>query len=146
AAGDAKRNVQHAGCALHPVAVHATPVRTGGDVVEHQFVRTLVAVAQRQLLDAADIDVVAKAHALDHATGAHVQAGNHPTGQHARASARLKRRSSKARPSTTARAPVARNARTCWRSATPPDATRCSSGCDRARDAYSAVFGPDSAP
>src|SRR5690606_28162969 len=101
-----------AGCALHPVAVHATPVRTGGDVVEHQFIGTLVAVAQRQLLDAADVDVVAKAHALDHATGTHVQAGNDAAGQHARAWARSKRRSNRARPSTTARAPVARSART----------------------------------
>ena len=73
--------------ALDPAAVDAATFRAGGDVVEHQLVGALVAIAQRQIDDVAHVDVVAEAHALDHAAVAHVQAGNDAAAQHASASA-----------------------------------------------------------
>src|SRR5690606_28250789 len=75
AAGHAERDVDDAGDALHPAAVHAAALRAGGDVVEHQFVGALVAVARGQPDDVAHVHVVAEAHALDHASVAHVEAG-----------------------------------------------------------------------
>src|SRR5690606_40930589 len=62
------------------------------DLVEHQLVGAGVAVAQRQLDDVAHVDVVAEAHALDHAALAHVQAGNDAAAQHASASCRSEER------------------------------------------------------
>jgi hypothetical protein len=73
-AGDAERNVERAADARDPVRIHAALRGTGADVVEHQLVRALVAVAQRQLLDLAHDDVVAEAHALHHLAVADIQA------------------------------------------------------------------------
>ena len=83
AAGNAEGDIDHARHALDPAAVDAAALRAGGDVVEHQFVGALVAVAQREFDDVADVDVVAEAHALDHAAVAHVQAGDDAAAQHA---------------------------------------------------------------
>src|SRR3546814_8297331 len=62
--------------ALDPGRVDAAPVRAGADVVEHQLVGAGIAIARRQRDDVAHVDVVAEAHALDHAAGTHVEAGD----------------------------------------------------------------------
>jgi hypothetical protein len=59
-AGDAERDVDDAGDALHPVRVDTTPLGAGADVVEHEFVRAGVAVARGEFLDRANDDVVAE--------------------------------------------------------------------------------------
>src|SRR5690606_37417428 len=84
AAGDAEWNVDDARNLLDPTAVDAAVLRAGGDVVEHQFVGTLVAIAQRQRDDVTHVNVVAEPHALDHAPVAYVEAGNDPPAQHRR--------------------------------------------------------------
>src|SRR5690606_18353003 len=128
---------------LHPVAVNAAVLRTGRDVVEHQLVRALVAVAQGQVDDVAHIDVVAEANALDDPAIAHVEAGNDAAAQHgtcpvdasaarpsrasSSASSSVNHPSSSARPSTAAAQPAARAAAISATSRMPPDA--CSRTC-----------------
>src|SRR5690606_27550843 len=87
AAGDTERNIDDPRDALDPVAIDPSPLRAGGDVVEHQLVRAGVAIAQRQLDDVADIDVATEANAFDHATVADVQTRNDAPAQHARCAA-----------------------------------------------------------
>src|SRR5690606_23953157 len=98
------------------------------DVVEHQFVGPFVAVAQRQIGDIAHVDVVAELHALDHAAFAHVQAGNDAPAQHASASGRVKRPSSKARPSTMPAQPASRAPTISATALTPPEACTANAG------------------
>src|SRR3546814_4338508 len=86
AACDAERDVDDACYPLHPVAAFAAPLWAGGDVVEHQLVRALLAVTQRELDDIAHVDVVAEPYALDHSAVAHVQARDDAAAQHARSS------------------------------------------------------------
>ena len=56
------------------------------DVVEHQFIRALVAIAQGEIQDVADDAMVAKAHALDDLPVADVETGNYAFGKNARSS------------------------------------------------------------
>ena len=137
-AGHAERDVQQVGDALDPAHVDATGFRTGTDVVEHQFVRALVAIAQCQIDDVAHVDVVAEAHALHHPAVAHVQAGNDAPAQHGAAcgnvvfdstSDNANRPSSKARPSTMPAQPALRAASTSAAAHTPPDACSAQPGC-----------------
>src|SRR5690606_24988986 len=65
AAGDAERDVEHGRDAVHPAPVDGAAVRARGDVVEHELVRALVAVAAGEVHDVADDAVVAELHALD---------------------------------------------------------------------------------
>jgi hypothetical protein len=60
----------------HPVGRHGAAVAAGGDVVEHQFVGALVAVALGQLDDVTDDLVVAELRALDDLAVADVEAGD----------------------------------------------------------------------
>src|ERR1700758_5316641 len=110
ATGHAERNIDRPGHALHPAAIDAAPFWAGGDVIEHQLIGALIAIAQRQIDDFTHDHVIAKAHALDDIAVAHVQAGNDAATQHANASSSVKRPSSKARPRITPRAPATRAA------------------------------------
>ena len=67
-----------------PVEVEAAAVGAGGDVVEHQFVGAFVAIAQRMIDDVADVAMVAKLDALDHAAVGDVEAGDDPSRGHER--------------------------------------------------------------
>src|SRR5690606_15482537 len=99
--------------------------------------------------DIAHVDVVAEAHALDHAAIAHVQAGDDAAAQHVAAcsaSYRLKRRSSRARPRTMPAQPASRARVMSTTLATPPEACTASPGATARRSAYSARFGPANIP
>ncbi len=70
--------------AADPGAVDGAAVRARGDVVEHELVRALVAVARGEFEDVADHPVVAEAHALDDLAVADVEAGDYAFGKNAR--------------------------------------------------------------
>src|SRR5574337_897107 len=133
ATGDAERDVDHAGDFLDPVAIHAAPFGTGGDVVEHQLIGAFVTIAQRQIDDLAHHHMVAEAYALDHLAVTHVETGNDATAQHASASSTLKRPSSNARPRITPCAPASRAARMSASERTPPEACTARVGALSAR-------------
>ena len=84
AAGDAEGNVEHLRHAPHPGAVHAAALGAGGDVVEHDFVRALVAIALGELEDVAHDLVIAEADALDDLAVADVEAGDDAFGKNGR--------------------------------------------------------------
>ncbi len=125
AAGDAERNIEHARDAPHPGAIDRAALGARGDVVEHQLVGALIAVARGELEDVADHPVVAEAHALDDLAVAHVEAGNYAFGKNGRSSSGVMRSSSNALPLIGRRyadpASAARSA--AWR--TPPEACQC---------------------
>lgn len=139
-------NVDQARDALDPGHVHRTCLGAGADVIEHQLVGALVAVALCQLGDVAHVDVIAEAHALDHAPIAHIQAGNDAAAQHASASARSMRCSSKALPRMAPPQPASRASPTSATSRMPPDACTATPGNSAERCAYSPMFGPASMP
>ncbi len=105
AAGDAERDVEHARHAAHPGAIDRAALGARGDVVEHQLVRALVAIARGELQDVADDAVVAEAHALDDLAVAHVEAGDYASGKNGRSSSSGMRSSSSALPLIAAAAP-----------------------------------------
>src|SRR5690606_9862275 len=152
AAGHAERDVDQPRHPFDPGVVDRAAFRAGADVVEHQLVGALVAIAHCQLDDVAHVDVVAEAHALDHAAVAHVQAGNDAAAQHgtasstASASASCRRPSSSALPSTAPAQPAWRAPATSAASRTPPEACTATPGASRARCAYRSRLGPDSMP
>src|SRR3546814_6970664 len=124
AAGNAERDVDLPRHALDPGRVDAAPVRAGADVVEHQLVGAGIAIARRQRDDVAHVDVVAEAHALDHAAGTHVEAGDDEAAQHASGPARLIWASRSARPSTMPAQPAVSAARMSAMSRAPPERSK----------------------
>ena len=80
----AERNVEHRGHPLDPARVEASTVGAGGDVVEHQLVRAGVAIALGMVEHVADVAMIAKADALDHAAVGDVEAGDYPNRRHDR--------------------------------------------------------------
>ena len=70
--------------AAHPGSVHRTALGARGDVVEHELVGALVAIARRKLQDVADDAVIAEPHALDDLAVADVQTGDYAFGKNAR--------------------------------------------------------------
>src|SRR6056297_1389981 len=98
AAGHAERNIDRFGHSLDPAGVDAAALRAGRDVVEHQLIGPLVAVALGQGDDIAHVAMVAEAHALDHASLADIKAGNQPYRDHRPISSKSIRPSSRARP------------------------------------------------
>src|SRR5208283_5790986 len=130
-AADASRHaewdVQQARYAAHPGAVHRAALGARGDVVEHQFVRPLVAIAQREIEDIPDDTMVAEAHALDDLSVAHVEAGDYAFGKNGRSSSSGMSSSSSALPLIAAAAPHAASARKSRASRMPPEA--CHANC-----------------
>ncbi len=82
ATGHAEGNVEQAGNILHPRIVEGAAFGAGGDVVKHQLVSALIAIARGQFSGVAHIDVAFKAHAFDNAAVLDVEAGDDPTGGH----------------------------------------------------------------
>ena len=76
--------VQHARHAAHPCAIHRAAFRARGDVVEHELIRALLAIALRQLEDVAHDHVVAEAHALDDLPVFYIEAGDDAFGKNGR--------------------------------------------------------------
>src|SRR5690606_10460977 len=151
AAGDAERDVEQASEAFDPGEVDRASRGACGDVVEHEFVGAFTRVQRGQLDDVAGIDVVAEAHALDHAAIAYVQAGNDAAAQHGgrpkpasrptvagapatNASASSTRPSSSALPSTIPAQPARRAAATSAASRAPPLACTCRPGAHARSD------------
>ena len=132
APADGEGDVDACGDARHQSGEGAATFGRGADVEVDQLVGTFVAITQGEILDRAHVDVVAEAHALDHTTVAHVQAGNDAAAQHGAAcgntSARAKRASSRARPSTMPAQPAMREASTSVASCTPPEACTAKAG------------------
>src|SRR6185437_5010858 len=128
AAGDAERDVQNARDAAHPAAIHGTLLGTGSDVVEHQLIGALVAVARRQIQNVPDHAVITEAHALDDLAVAHVQAGNYAFGKNGRSSCNGMRSSNRALPLMAAGTPMAASATRSAPLATPPEACQRMAG------------------
>jgi len=76
---------------------HGAAFGAGRDVVEHELVGALVAIARGQLEDVAHDPVIAETHALDDLTVADVEAGNYAAGKNGESSSALMRPSSRAR-------------------------------------------------
>src|SRR5581483_2231178 len=106
AAGDTKRNIQHPGDPPHPVAVDRAAFRTRRDVIEHELVRALVAIARRQLENVAHDPVVAEANAFYDLAFADVEAGDDASGKNGRSSSGVIRSSNRALPLTAAVTPI----------------------------------------
>src|SRR6185312_5691833 len=146
AAGDAEWNVQAARDPAHPAAIHAALLGAGRDVIEHQFVGALVAVARRQIQNVADHAVITEAHALDDLSVAHVEAGNYAFGKNGRSSCSAMRSSSNALPLMAAGVPIAASAARSAPVAMPPEACQRICGNRASASRYSARFGPTRAP
>src|ERR1700719_5429966 len=128
AAGDAKRNVEQARHAPHPLPVHGSPLRARGDVVEDELIGARVAIARGELQDVACDAMVAEAHAFYDLAVAYVEAGDDPSGKYGRNSSQLIRCSNSALPLTAAVTPVRARAAKSAASRTPPDACQARSG------------------
>ena len=122
AAGDAKRYVEHCGDLTDPGTVDGATVRTGRNIVEHEFVGTLPAVPVGQIDDFTDDPVIAKLDALDDFAVANVEAGNYATCRYGPSSSVLILPSSNALPVIAAYAPSSSSARRSSACLTPPDA------------------------
>src|SRR6185369_4057603 len=81
AARHAERDIKPARHARDPGAIHRAPLRARGDVVEHELVRPLVAIARREIEDIAHDHVVAEANALYDLAVADVEAGDDAFGK-----------------------------------------------------------------
>ena len=115
-------DIEDARDAVDPAPVDGALVGARRDVVEHDFVGTLVAITRRELEDVADDAVVAKLHAFDDDAVAHVEARDYAFGENRRISSSLMRPSSSARPAIAAATPVAASASRSAASRTPPEA------------------------
>src|SRR5664280_1732953 len=82
-APDGERDEHLLGRAGHHLDHGAPVVRRGGDVEEHQLVRTLTVVAGGELHRVAGVEQVGEPDALDHPAVVHVEAGDHPNRAHA---------------------------------------------------------------
>lgn len=85
-ARDAERDVELARDAPHPLRIGQTPIGARANVIEHELVRPLVAIADRELEDVARDLVVAKANALDYGAVADIEAGEDTAGKYGRSS------------------------------------------------------------
>jgi len=128
AAGDTERDVENRGHAPHPAAIDRAAVRARGDVIEHQLIGALCAIALRQLEDVAHDDVVAEAHALDDLTVPYIEARDDAFGKNGRNSSGAILFSSNARPLIAAATPHSDNERKSRAAAIPPEACQCNSG------------------
>ena len=94
--------------AIDPAAVNRASVRARGDVVEHEFIRTFIAVPfAASVEDVAHNLVVAELHTLDDLTIAHIEAGDYALCKNCSISSSVRRPSRSALPVTTLVAPVA---------------------------------------
>src|SRR5688572_13687514 len=146
AAGHAERNVEHGCDAIDPRAIDGAPIRARRDVVEHELVGALVAIARGERHDVADDLVVAKLHALHDDAVADVEAWNYAPRKNGRISSGLSLPSSNALPDTVAATPVAASAVRSPTSRTPPEAWNSISAQRLTQSRYSSTLGPDSAP
>jgi hypothetical protein len=111
-----------------PRPVERAPFRARRDVVEHEFVRAVVAVTAREAEDVARDAMVAEPQALDDLAVAHVEAGNYAAGKNGAISLSGIRSSIKARPLMAQATPVAASACRSVASRTPPDACQAMAG------------------
>src|SRR6185503_3611798 len=146
AAGDTERDVENRSHAPHPAAVDRAAVRARGDVIEHQLIGALRAIALRQLEDVAHDDVVAEAHALDDLTVPYIEARDDAFGKNGRNSSGAILFSSNARPLIAAATPHSDNERKSRAAAIPPEACQCNSGYRRTASEYNGRLGPASVP
>src|SRR5688572_231895 len=128
AARDTEGDIQHAGDAGHPVAVHTAALGAGGDVVEHDLVRALVAIALGEHQDVAHDLVIAEANTLYVLAVADVEAGDDAFGKNGRNSEGLINSSNKALPLIAAAAPSAASAARSAAERTPPEACQAICG------------------
>jgi DNA-directed RNA polymerase subunit N (RpoN/RPB10) len=128
AAGDAKRDVEEARDSAHPVSIYAAPCWTCGNVIEHEFVSTIVAIAAGEFEDIAGDAMVTKSQALDDLAIANVEAGNYAAGKNGVSSRCGMRSSISALPLIAAATPADASACRSLASRTPPDACQASVG------------------
>jgi len=128
AAGHAEGDVQDAGDAAHPLAIHAAAFRARGDVVEHDLIGALVAITFGEHQDVAHDLVIAEADALYDLAVADVEAGDDAFGKNGRNSEGLIISSNKALPLMAAAAPSAASAARSAALRTPPDACQAICG------------------
>jgi hypothetical protein len=71
-ARNAKRDIQRSRHARNPRSIHRAAFGTRGDIIEHQFIGALIAIARGELQYIADDAVIAKFYAFDDLTVAYV--------------------------------------------------------------------------
>ena len=141
-AGDAKRDIESARHARDPGAIHRASLGARGDIVEHEFIRALIAIAGGKFQNVADDAVVAKPHALDHLAVAHIETGNYAFGKNGCNSSAGIRFSSNALPLMAAAAPASARACKSRASRMPPEACHSICGWRRTASRYRSTFGP----
>ena len=109
-AGDAEGDVEQLRHPAYPGAIHGTILRTGGDVIEHQLIGALVAIAGRQFENITHHAMILEAHAFDDLPVANIQAGDYAFGKNGRSSSGVMRSSRSALPLMAAAAPSAASA------------------------------------
>src|SRR6185436_8676472 len=127
-AGHAERDVEYPGDTADPVAVDASTLGARGDVVEHDLVGALIAIALGEHQDVAHDLVIAEANALYDLAVADVEAGDDAFGKNGRNSEGLIISSNKALPLMAAAAPSAASAARSAALRTPPDACQAICG------------------
>ena len=110
------------------VSIDCAIIGARRDVVEHEFVGALTAIAARELGDVADHAVVAKLNALDHFAVTDIQAGNYASCRNARISCSVICPSRSARPVMAPSAPMLRRPFRSPMCRTPPAACSCMVG------------------
>jgi len=97
-AGNTEWNIDNGGDPVDPGTVNTSSVRAGGDVIEHELIRTLDAIPLRQVDNVADDSMITKLYAFDDDAIAHVEARNYAFRWNDTTSAVVISPSSKARP------------------------------------------------
>src|SRR5258705_12065476 len=75
----AERDIEHVDYVADTAVINRTVLGAGRDVVEHQLIGAVIAVAAREFDDLSDDAMVAKAQALDHLVIPDIEAGNYAT-------------------------------------------------------------------
>src|SRR6185295_4722783 len=128
AASNAEGDIENRRDAPHPAAVDRASVGARRDVVEHELIGALLAIALRELEDVAHDDVVAEAHTFDDLAVPHIEARDDAFGKNGRSSSGEILFSSSARPLIAAATPHSDSERKSRAAAMPPEACQCSSG------------------
>ena len=128
ATGHTERDVEHLRHARNPAAIDRATLRTGGDVIEHQFVRVLITITLCQFQNVAHHAVVAELHALDDLPVAYIEAGNYASRKNGCSSSVVMRPSNKALPLIAAATPTRASAARSAASRTPPEACQAIPG------------------
>ena len=128
AARNAEWNIEHRCHPVDPAPIDHPTAGARRDVVEHELVRAFVAVALRQLQNAAHHAVIAKLDALDDDAVPDIEAGDYSLGKNRCISWSVMRPSRRALPAIAAATPVSASACRSSKPLTPPEACQAICG------------------